>query len=185
MKVKVYTDTIDYLSTNLLILPFFRDCVPLKGNLGLVDWRLNGFLSGLMMNGRIKQEEFEKILVPPFERIPADRVLLVCMGLKEDFSPSMMNDFTYGLLETAYKISYSSFAVSFPAEMDEVKNLREVIESCFRGIDKFAAKVGPCEFLENLRITFAFVRQRNPKAIEVLNKYLNSRSTSKAALINA
>lgn len=185
MKVKIYTDSIDYLSTNLLILPFFSDVRPLKGTLGIVDWRLNGFLSRLIINDKIQGNYFEKILIPPFERIPAERVLMVSIGKKDEIDSQRMVDFTFRLMETIYKISISGFVMSLPVEIEHLQFGKVLIENYFKGVDRFAVKVGPCDFLDNLRITFALDRERHPSIIEFLSKYLSSRSVASQALVNA
>ena len=185
MKVKIYTDSIDYLSTNLLVLPFFADTKPLKGSMGFVDWRLNGFLSSLIMKDKISGNFFEKILIPPFDRIPAERVLLVSFGKKNEFEVQKVADFTFRLMETIHKISFSSFVVSLPLEVEQLKIGTDLIENFFRGVDKFAIKVGQCSFLDNLRITFAVEKEKFPTTVEALNKYLSSRRVASQALINA
>ncbi len=184
MKVKIYTDSIDYLSTNLLVLPFFNDALPLKGNLGHVDWRLNGFISKLFMKGKINGKDMEKILIPPFNRIPADRIVLVSLGYKKGFDPSRVRDLAHDIMETAHKLSYSSFTIGIPIELETFDSLKEMIVNLFKGIDKYATKIGQCEFFENLRITFAMDRNSHSSTMGELSKYLSSRSLASQALVN-
>jgi len=185
MKIKIYSDSLDQLSTSLLVLPFFAGVKPLKGAIGFIDWRLNSFLSKLVIDNKIKGDWFEKILIPPFERIPAERILLVSLGPKDDFDSQKMSDFTIKLMETTYRIAFSSFAVALPLEIEKLSSVKDLIEGFFKGVDRFAVKVGPCDFFENLRITFALDRERHISTIETLSKYLSSRSVASQALINA
>jgi hypothetical protein len=185
VKVKLYTESIDYLSTNLLVLPFFSGVKPLKGTIGFVDWRLNSFLSRLIINNRIEGKFFEKILIPPFERIPAERILLNSLGKYEEIDPVKIAEYSQKLLETCYKISYANFALAVPIELEKHNLTKELIDGFFKGVDRFAIKIGICEFLENLRITFVIDKFKQPKTFETYSNYLSSRSISPQALVNA
>lgn len=184
MKVKIYTDSLDYLNTNLLVIPFFKDAKPLKGTMGFVDWRLNGFLSRLFMDEKISDRDFEKILIPPFERIPAERVLLVSLGEAARFDAHRMTDLSFKILETVHKIDFSNFVISLPQEIEAKGSVRDLIDNLFKGIDRFAVKIGPCDFLENLKITFVLNRERQPKLFQNLSEYLSARSASSHSLVN-
>jgi len=185
MKVKIYTESLDYLSTNLLVLPFFHGIKPLKGTIGFIDWRLNSFLSKLIIREKIEGRFFEKILIPPMERIPAERILLTSLGEFSSIDPIKIIDFSYRVMETVHKISFSNFSMAIPVETEKLKNAKEIIEAIFKGVDKFAVKVGICEFLDNLRITFVLDRTRQPLAFEHLSNYLSARSSATQSLINA
>ena len=185
MKVKIYTDSLDYLSSNLLVMPFFPENLPLKGHLGFVDWRLNGFISGLFAQNKVKKEEYEKILVPPFGRIPSDRLLMFCLGPMAEIDARKIGLFTERLMETVHKIKLFSFAFAFPVEIETLNFAPDLVEAFFKGVDRFAVKTGPCEFLNNLRITFAIDKAKNPQTVETLSKYLSSRSIASQALVNA
>jgi hypothetical protein len=72
---------LDELKTEVLCLPVFSDVRPLAGAAGLVDWRLCGRLSELMLRGDLRGEFDQALLMPPPERrLLAERILCVGAG---------------------------------------------------------------------------------------------------------
>ncbi|HMI91498.1 MAG TPA: leucyl aminopeptidase, partial [Polyangiales bacterium] len=55
---------LDALRCEALALSFFSDERPLRGPLGLIDWRLCGFVSQLLTSGRVGGALLETVLVP-------------------------------------------------------------------------------------------------------------------------
>ena len=76
---------LDAVESEVLALPFFADLRPLRGAAGLVDWRLCGFLSKLLIRGRIDGRPGELTLLPGSGRLAVDKVLLVGLGTEASF----------------------------------------------------------------------------------------------------
>lgn len=69
------------LKTELLCLPLFSDERPLRGALGLVDWRLCGRLSALLESDALTGHFDQALLMPPPEqRLLAERMLVIGAG---------------------------------------------------------------------------------------------------------
>jgi len=68
-------------------LGLFRFCelAPLEGVTGLVDWRLLGALSRLVIDGFIESRAGECLLFPLGGRLPHRHLLLVGLGRREGF----------------------------------------------------------------------------------------------------
>jgi hypothetical protein len=64
----------------LLICSLFEDQRPLKGAAGLIDWRLRGFLSHFVVNGKISGRYEELTFVPIQVRDQRRKLLLVGLG---------------------------------------------------------------------------------------------------------
>ena len=60
--------------------PDFRFCRPLKGQAGMVDWRLNGSLSELILKDRFDGKRGEALLMPLNGRLPAKELLVLGLG---------------------------------------------------------------------------------------------------------
>lgn len=74
------------LETEVLCLPLFSDERPLRGAIGLIDWRLCGRLSELLVNGTLVGSVGEALLMPPPERrLSAERLLIIGAGPRADF----------------------------------------------------------------------------------------------------
>ena len=54
MQIKLTTESLDRLPHECLVLGFFSDERPPRGNGGFVDWRLNGLVSRLIADGKIR-----------------------------------------------------------------------------------------------------------------------------------
>ncbi|HEX2678597.1 MAG TPA: M17 family peptidase N-terminal domain-containing protein, partial [Polyangiales bacterium] len=75
---------LDALKCEAIVAPFFSDERPLSGALGLLDWRLCGFLSRAMLRGEIRGEQGETVLVPLRPRFTVDKLFLFGLGAEKD-----------------------------------------------------------------------------------------------------
>lgn len=71
---------LDELRTEAIALPFFEDERPLRGALGLVDWRLCGQISRLLLRGRARGAVRETVLVPTRPRLAFEKLFLFGAG---------------------------------------------------------------------------------------------------------
>lgn len=73
------------LETEVLCLLVFRDERPPRGALGLVDWRLCGRVSELLVSGALLGAYDEALLMPPpAQRLAAERLLLCGAGARAE-----------------------------------------------------------------------------------------------------
>ncbi|MBW2598653.1 MAG: hypothetical protein JRC60_00805 [Deltaproteobacteria bacterium] len=80
MKIKVLSESLDGLAYDGLALGFFSDERPPRGYCGLADWRLNGLISKLIVEGRITGAFMEKTLVFSNHRTPSSKIFLMGLG---------------------------------------------------------------------------------------------------------
>jgi hypothetical protein len=69
----------DWAVKETIALPIFSDQVPLRGLAGRIDFRLNGLISGLLLEQLIQKDDYWLLINP--ERIVAPELLLVPAGL--------------------------------------------------------------------------------------------------------
>jgi len=69
-----------------IVSPVYSDERPLRGVAGHADWRLNGFLSRLVMEERLRGDSGEWLLVHTQGRLPYTHLFLVGMGRKGERS---------------------------------------------------------------------------------------------------
>ena len=73
------------LATEVLCLPVFHDERPPRGALGLVDWRLCGRLSELLVSDKLSGAFDDALLMPPPARLlSAERLLLLGAGTRAE-----------------------------------------------------------------------------------------------------
>ena len=71
---------IDRLKCDAIGVPFFSDERPPRGVLGLLDWRMCGLVSRMMMRGKIVGAPLETVMVPARQRLSVDKLLLFGAG---------------------------------------------------------------------------------------------------------
>lgn len=77
---------LDRLDTTCLVLPFFADERPIKGLSGFADWRMNGKISRDLQANRVLGDLQEVVLIPSAHRLKAQNLLLLGLGLQNEFS---------------------------------------------------------------------------------------------------
>lgn len=82
---------IDELRLDAMCFPFFEDERPLRGTLGLVDWRLTGQLSRVLLRGRARGTLGERVLVPGRPRLMVEKLFLFGAGRRRDFSDEVFS----------------------------------------------------------------------------------------------
>lgn len=76
---------LDDLRGEALALALFSDERPLRGALGLVDWRMAGFLSRQILRGHLSGHVGEVLLMPTAQRLPFDKLFVFGLGASADF----------------------------------------------------------------------------------------------------
>lgn len=66
--------------SRLLVIPFFKDRIPLKGLAGWVDWLLCGDLSRAIIQGGVTGEEGEKVLLLGHDKLKAEKIVAYGLG---------------------------------------------------------------------------------------------------------
>lgn len=89
--VQVVTEAPDRMSGEVVAGFFFEDQRPVDGAAALLDWRLNGLLTNLLVNGSATGRLGEYILAGNNGKLQASWVLFAGGGCLRDLAP-----FTYG-----------------------------------------------------------------------------------------
>lgn len=105
---------LDSLKSEALSLPFFADERPLRGALGLVDWRLSGQISRLILRGRISGAAREKVLVPARPKLPFEKLFLFGLGQREAFDETVFEEAVRQLLDTLSRARVRASVCALP-----------------------------------------------------------------------
>src|SRR5690349_17921778 len=93
--------SLDRLRCEALVLPVLSDERPLRGALGLVDWRLCGLISKLVVAGSVRTDALEATLLPGRPKLTVDKVFLFGAGTTADLDPKRQADLIGHMLDTA------------------------------------------------------------------------------------
>jgi hypothetical protein len=105
---------LDRLKSEAISLPFFSDERPLRGTLGLLDWRMCGRISKLILARRIDGARDEITLVPARPRLTFEKVFLFGLGPREAFDAEVYARTTARMLETLTRARVRASALALP-----------------------------------------------------------------------
>lgn len=83
---------IDEVPGHVTLATFFEDVRPLKGSTSLIDWRLNGRLSDLILQGRISGHFQESLIMPAQGRLSTKDIFLFGLGDSKQVDEKRLDD---------------------------------------------------------------------------------------------
>jgi hypothetical protein len=140
MQIKITTTSPDNLSLETLALGFFADERPPKGDCGLVDWRLNGFISNEMARGHISGALMEKVLISSRSRIPVSKIFLFGLGHSAELTRDKLLHAGYQLAETMDYLVCKDFAFNLPAAGRCHLSVPDITEAMMTGCFNYTSK---------------------------------------------
>jgi Cytosol aminopeptidase family, N-terminal domain len=90
LTMRVILEDIKNVETEALVVGFFQDVRPLKGVAGQLDWLLCGALSDLLLKNKLHGSLGDVALLTSRGKVPAQKIFLVGLGPKTDFSASSL-----------------------------------------------------------------------------------------------
>jgi hypothetical protein len=158
MDIIISHQEIDLQECDFLVCGFFSDERPLKGSIGLVDWRLNGRISRFLKDGKITGNWKETILIPSNGRILPRLILLYGLGSLRQYSYLRIREVTPSLLKTLHQLDASNICFSLPYHEDYNVDCGKLVEVLIEGIGDFLDRnrsLFKDEWSEKLRLLFA------------------------------
>lgn len=105
---------LDLAGTEVLVASLTEDERPIRGLAALLDWRLKGHLSNLLVDGFASGKLGEVLLVPGKPRLPFDKVLLFGLGHTSDFGDRTFRLVVERILSTLEGLKARSAVVELP-----------------------------------------------------------------------
>ena len=158
MDLVLSKEKIDVQECDALVTGFFRDEKPLRGSTGLIDWRLNGMLSRLLVEKKLTGEWKETTLIPSQGRVMPRMLLLLGLGEVREYSYLRARELSPHLLETLKKLDALGVCLSLPYEERYNVDCGKLAEVLIEGIADCSDLGGYSfnrEWIENLRLFFA------------------------------
>ncbi|MBW2279060.1 MAG: hypothetical protein JRF63_16355 [Deltaproteobacteria bacterium] len=108
----------------------FAELAPLTGVNGLVDWRILGQLSRLVIDGFVTGEPDESLLFPLAGRLPHNNLLLLGLGQRERFNEHVFRRAVSRLFDHLDKLDddVSKLTVSLPGRAEGVCQAADAID---------------------------------------------------------
>jgi hypothetical protein len=113
--LQVDGETLVRIGADLAVAGFFRDQRPLRGGAGIADWRLCGWLSGLVDSARVSGEAGERLLLLTHGRIGAPRLLLLGLGSRSRFGVERHRDAVRDAVLRVLDLGAATAALDLPA----------------------------------------------------------------------
>lgn len=79
---------VEEIQADLIVTTYFQDLGSPKGPTGMIDWRLNGFISRNIVQKRITGSKGEITLVPLNQKFTIQRMILVGLGKWKEYTIS-------------------------------------------------------------------------------------------------
>lgn len=112
--IEVEAEPLSRLAAEVAVAGFFRDQRPLRGGAGQADWRLCGWLSGLVAAARLAGEWGEGALVLTQGRLLAPRLLVLGLGSAARFGADAHREAARAALERALALGAGVVAMDLP-----------------------------------------------------------------------
>ncbi|HPK54140.1 MAG TPA: M17 family peptidase N-terminal domain-containing protein [Smithellaceae bacterium] len=140
MQVTISTEAPDLPVHKCLALGIFSDEKPPRGVCGFIDWRLNGFISAQMKQGRINGAFREKTVIPFPRRIGTEIVFLFGLGAMAEFNPERIYTSAYQIISTVDGLHCNKFAFDLPGENRGLISTAVIVEAMLAGFFDYLSR---------------------------------------------
>jgi len=132
MTIRDAVSPVDKIDADVVALAFFEDERPLRSVAGLADWRMNGALSRLLMEGEVSGKEGESLLISTDGRMAAPRLLLFGLGDSSLFDAERFKGLLSLFASTVSKLRFVRTAITIPgSSMFSMKNVGDAVKKEF------------------------------------------------------
>ena len=105
---------LDELGCDTLVCTMFGEERPLQGLSGLVDWRMNGWLSRQVHSGIATSSARELVLTPGTRQFAVPRIVCVGLGSSEEFTPDGFRSASLASLRALVRLPARRVALELP-----------------------------------------------------------------------
>jgi hypothetical protein len=111
---------LDEAAVELCACTLWSDQRPVRGLAGLVDWRLGGRLSTLLMSGFVTGEEGETLLLQGKPHVPFEKVLVLGLGARSAFGDGAFRRAVLRIARALEGLRVRRAVVELPGRADNV-----------------------------------------------------------------
>ena len=114
MDIPVADERLEDIRTEVLVLFHPQDEPAPRGRLGRLDWILLSPVSRLRARGKFTGERDSSVLLRPLHKVKAERVLVVGLGERADFSMTAFYRLSYWTAQTVLDLRCTKIALDLP-----------------------------------------------------------------------
>lgn len=105
---------LDEVGTEIIACGFFADERPPRGTLGLIDWRMAGYLSRLLQRGQLTGARGEIAMISLRPKLPFDKAIVLGLGERASFDEGTYRQCIELLLKTLEGLCARTAVVELP-----------------------------------------------------------------------
>jgi hypothetical protein len=118
---------LENVSARVLVLYRFAELKPLRGMASLVDWRLYGHLSKLVINRFLTGDAEESLLMPLGRLLPQQYLLIFGLGERAAFTRESFEKDAKRTFETIHKLGHRDLVLALPGRVEDVCSASDAI----------------------------------------------------------
>jgi hypothetical protein len=124
---------VEEIQSDLLVTTYFQDLGSPKGPTGMIDWRLNGFISRNIVQKRITGAKGEITLVPLNQKFSTQRMILLGLGKWREYTIAELRSVLPALQKTVMDIKPERVCFCIPRALNETyeKETEDLIKVFF------------------------------------------------------
>lgn len=172
MNIEIISKKIDTLNIDAIFLPMFEDDKKFMGKIKEIDDLLEGALSKIIKSQKFKASEGKILVVPTFEKIKADYVIIVGIGQEKKLELDILRRVAAYSIRKSKELKLSNFL--FDVEDIENFNYTDIVQALTEGFilgdysfDKYLTKK------ENHQVSKIYINVSKKADKKLLNQYLN------------
>lgn len=119
---------LDLLVSEVLAVPISEGDRPPRGCAGLLDYRLAGRISAVLMSGTFAGQVGEKVFLSGRPKLPFDKLLLYGVGDLSLFNQQIYAGITQDLLTTLEELNVRRAVVELPGRADDLISAQTAAE---------------------------------------------------------
>ena len=140
MKIRVSTKSAGHIETEAVVLLFFQDERPLKGASGMVDWRMCGAISNMILSERISGEKGESILIAPSRKIKGKKILMIGLGISSEIDEEKIRKTGMEVINKLANIGVRNFSIAMPPKQFTSIEVSRMAAAILKGMKEAGIK---------------------------------------------
>lgn len=124
---------LELLEVEVLVALLFSDQRPLVGAAGLLDWRLNGEVTRMLLAGTLSGRRDERLVLQAGPKLQADWVMLVGAGKRQDCSGRSLTVLLQEIFNICRAAGFNRIGLTLPLDL----------QSCLPKLEECAPAAGP------------------------------------------